>query len=58
MLYIKGLEVFGDTDKFDIWLESKNIALGGKRPKNLLDNTFGVNLIKDELTRIEHGVLA
>ncbi|RYE12636.1 MAG: DUF2384 domain-containing protein, partial [Sphingobacteriaceae bacterium] len=25
---------------------------------DLLDTTFGINLVRDELTRIEHGVLA
>jgi putative toxin-antitoxin system antitoxin component (TIGR02293 family) len=54
----KGAEVFGDSELFNKWLESENIALGGVKPKELLDNTFGINLIKDELIRIEHGVLA
>lgn len=58
LLYLKGLDVFVDSQKFNTWLESQNIALGGIKPKDLLDNTFGINMIKDELSRIEHGVLA
>lgn len=58
LVYNKGLEVFGDKANFDAWLDAKNVALGGIRPKELLDNTFGIGLLKDELTRIEHGVLA
>ncbi len=58
LLYRKGLEVFGDTDRFNSWLNSTNIALGNIKPKELLDNTFGISLLKDELGRIEHGVLA
>lgn len=58
MLYKKGLEVFGDSNKFDSWLETNNLALGNIKPKQLLDNSFGINLIKDELTRIEYGILA
>ncbi|WP_114783196.1 type II RES/Xre toxin-antitoxin system antitoxin [Botryobacter ruber] len=58
LVYNKGIEVFGNPDKFNTWLESKNVALGGVRPKELLDSTFGISLLRDELTRIEHGVLA
>ena len=41
-----------------IWLDAENIALGGVKPKSLLDSTFGIEIVKDELTRIEHGILA
>lgn len=58
MLYNYGVEVFGDKDNFDIWLDAKSIALGGRKPKELLDTNFGINLVKDELGRIEHGILA
>ncbi len=58
ILYMKGIDVFGDKDNFNTWLEHKNIALGGIKPKDLLDSSFGIELIKDELMRIEYGVLA
>lgn len=58
LLLKKGVDVFGSSDNFITWLNSKNISLGGIKPIKMLDNTFGVNLIKDELIRIEHGVLA
>ncbi len=58
MLYEYGVDVFGDKDNFNVWLKSKSIALGGRTPKELLDTKFGVGMIKDELGRIEHGVLA
>ncbi len=58
LLYNLGIEVFGDKEKFNTWLETQNLALGGIKPKSLLDNSFGIGLLKDELTRIEHGVLA
>ena len=50
--------VFGNIENFSQWLNSKNIALGGVKPISLLDNTFGIMLLKDQLIRIEHGVLA
>jgi putative toxin-antitoxin system antitoxin component (TIGR02293 family) len=58
MLYQYGVEVFGDKDNFNVWLNSKSIALGGRTPKELLDTKFGVGMVKDELGRIEHGVLS
>lgn len=58
LLYKRGTEVFGNAERFDAWLEAKNVALGNITPKSLLDTTFGITLLKDELTRIEHGVLA
>ena len=58
LLFNYGIEVFGNKEKFNTWLETDNLALGKIKPKELLDNSFGINLIKDELTRIEHGVLA
>lgn len=58
MLYNYGLNVFGNKENFNTWIETKNIALGGVKPKDLLDTSYGIGLLKDELTRIEHGVLA
>ncbi len=58
MLNKYGIKVFGKQQKFNTWLSSKNLALGGVNPKDLLDSSFGIQLIKDELTRIEHGILA
>ncbi len=58
IMYKKGLSVFGNKQKFDSWLVSENIALGGVKPKSLLDNIFGINLLEEELTRIEQGILA
>lgn len=58
MLYKLGTEVFGEKENFEQWLNTENLALGKSKPKDLLDSTFGIEMIKDELHRIEHGVLA
>lgn len=58
ILYSKGEEVFGDRENFTKWLETKNLALGDLFPLDLLKTSFGINLLLDELVRIEHGVLA
>lgn len=57
-LQLKGKEVFGSKEYFDEWMNSKIIALGNIRPVELLDSSFGIDLLMDELGRIEHGVLA
>jgi putative toxin-antitoxin system antitoxin component (TIGR02293 family) len=57
-LYNKGVQIFGSKLHFDKWLDAENIALGRIKPKDLLDNSFGIQLLKDELIRIEHGVFA
>ena len=58
LLFKKGTEVFGSTENFLAWINSKSIALGGVKPTNLLDNSFGINMVRDELIKIEHGILA
>ena len=58
LFYSKGVEVFGSSEKFNSWLESSNLVLGNIKPKMLLDNSFGINMLRDELTRIESGILA
>jgi putative toxin-antitoxin system antitoxin component (TIGR02293 family) len=58
ILYSKGEEVFGDRENFTKWLETNNLALGDILPLDLLKTSFGIQLLIDEFTRIEHGVLA
>jgi len=58
LIFQKGQEVFGNTDKFNKWLDEENQAIGKIKPKELLDNSFGIRMIEDELTKIEYGILA
>jgi len=57
-LYAKGFEVFENAENFKTWMKTPNISLGGLRPLDLLDTTFGIDMILNELGRMEHGVLA
>jgi len=52
-----GLEVFGDREKFKLWLETGNYALGNQRPFDLLKDSYGKEMVLAELTRIDHGIL-
>jgi putative toxin-antitoxin system antitoxin component (TIGR02293 family) len=54
----KGEEIFKDKRDFSSWMSSKNIALGGIKPRELLDSSFGIRILNDELTRISYGILA
>jgi putative toxin-antitoxin system antitoxin component (TIGR02293 family) len=58
-LFIRyGRDVFGDENKFNLWLNTENLSIASVKPKELLDSSFGIDLLKDELTRIENGILA
>ncbi len=55
---LKGKEIFGNFDKLMSWLDTKNTALSSSKPKELLDTSFGIRLVNNELLRIEYGVFA
>lgn len=54
----RGTEIFGTKENFNAWMNAKIVALGSVKPVELLDNSFGISLLNDELTRIEWGVVA
>lgn len=58
MLNKYGIEVFGNQDKFNRWLNIKMLLGVGIKPKSLLDSSFGIQMLKNELSRIEYGILA
>ncbi len=53
-----GREVFGSDQKFNHWLRTPSHALRGLQPIELLRDSYGKELVMDELNRIEHGVFA
>ena len=54
----KGIRLFDDRDNFLKWLNHPCKALGNHVPINLLDSKVGLDIVSDELGRIEHGVFA
>ena len=52
-----GKEVFGDTEKLKLWLNTPNFALGRLKPMELLKDSYGKELVIGELTRINYGIL-
>lgn len=56
-VYTRSLEVFEDADDAACWIKQASIALGNISPLHLLDTSTGIELVLDELTRIEYGVV-
>ncbi len=52
-----GLDVFGDMNKFKLWLNTPCYALGSEKPISFLQDSYGKEMIMAELTRINHGIL-
>lgn len=57
-LYLKGISIFGKIDSFNNWLKKPAYGLGSVIPLNLMNTSTGIDLILEELQRIEHGDLA
>jgi putative toxin-antitoxin system antitoxin component (TIGR02293 family) len=54
----KGIEIFGDKDDFLSWMNQPSVSLGNNKPISLLNSRFGMEMVLDELGRIEHGVVS
>jgi putative toxin-antitoxin system antitoxin component (TIGR02293 family) len=52
----RGIEVLGTIENFTKWLHKEIRALNYKKPIDYLDTSFGAQLIKDILGKIEHGI--
>ncbi len=57
-LYTKGYELFEDRDKFQKWMDAEIVGLGNVKPKSLLDTTFGIQMVVNELGRLEYGIIS
>ncbi|MEO6131722.1 MAG: antitoxin Xre/MbcA/ParS toxin-binding domain-containing protein [Saprospiraceae bacterium] len=57
-IFVFGIEVFGDEDKFRLWLQTKNFAIGNIKPIELLRDSYGQELVVNELHRMDHGIFA
>jgi putative toxin-antitoxin system antitoxin component (TIGR02293 family) len=53
-----GLEVFGNMEKFRLWLDTPSFALGNSKPIDLLEDSYGKELVLTELNNINYGILA
>jgi putative toxin-antitoxin system antitoxin component (TIGR02293 family) len=54
-LFEKGFNLFGE-EKFKIWIRTSNKVLNKNKPIEIMDTSIGIEMIKDVIGRIEHGV--
>jgi hypothetical protein len=57
-LYKKGIGIFSSTNRFNIWLNRESFGLGNMPPLDLMSTSTGIDLIYEELLRIEFGAMA
>jgi putative toxin-antitoxin system antitoxin component (TIGR02293 family) len=57
-VYSRGEVVFGTLAAFREWMNSSVLALGNQKPKEFLDTSMGIEMLMEELGRIEHGIFA
>ena len=58
LLYKKGLEIFGTQEYFITWLNKNAFGLGNIKPVEIINTSEGIDLIMEELNRIEFGDLS
>jgi uncharacterized protein (DUF2384 family) len=51
------LDVLGDETRFTAWLNYQSPALQGKAPIEYVDTFQGINMLKEQLFKIETGNL-
>ncbi|WP_040282904.1 antitoxin Xre/MbcA/ParS toxin-binding domain-containing protein [Psychroserpens damuponensis] len=55
-LFGLGYEVFDSKEDFKRWLITPSRTLGGKIPFELLDSSFGFEMVENEIVRIQYNV--
>ncbi|MDT0647822.1 antitoxin Xre/MbcA/ParS toxin-binding domain-containing protein [Zunongwangia sp. F260] len=55
-LFGLGYEVFDSKEDFKQWLMTPSKNLGGKIPFELLDSSFGFEMVENEIVRIQYNV--
>jgi putative toxin-antitoxin system antitoxin component (TIGR02293 family) len=55
-LFGLGYEVFDSKEDFKKWLLTPSRALGDKIPFELLDSSFGFEMVENEIVRIQYNV--
>lgn len=57
-LFDTGIEIFGSGQAFHQWLNTPAYGLGNRLPFDIMDTITGIQLIEEELIRIQFGDLA
>lgn len=56
LLYGTGYAVFESREQFTAWLHTPSKPLGDKKPFDLLDSSFGFEMVEREIMRIRYNV--
>lgn len=54
-LYALGLNYFG-RDGFRRWMDRPLFSIGNRKPLDLIDVSEGIDLLKTEIMRMQHGI--
>jgi len=57
-MFRKGIRVFGNKESFVRWINKPAYGIGDLIPINIINTSTGIDLIEDELFRIEYGATA
>lgn len=57
-LYELGVNIFGNTERFNQWMKTPNPTLGNEIPKSFLDTIPGIMFLENKLNEIAHGFSA
>ncbi len=55
LLFLKGIQVFNNKERLFVWLHRSNRTLINSKPLDLIETSIGIELVADELLRIENG---
>jgi uncharacterized protein (DUF2384 family) len=56
MMYDEALNVFGNEDNLNMWLQMPNESLNGRSPEDVLDEPYGLETVLMLILRIEWGI--
>jgi len=51
-----GLDIFGDRERFWLWLDTPSFAFAGRKPQELLSDSYGKEMLLSTLVRMDHGI--
>jgi uncharacterized protein (DUF2384 family) len=54
-LFKHGIQVFGTSASFELWLNTKNFHFNNEKPEQFLNTVTGIRFLDDRLTAMEFG---
>tara|TARA_B100000780_G_C21059221_1_gene425658 strand:+ start:943 stop:1185 length:243 start_codon:yes stop_codon:yes gene_type:complete len=57
-LFHKGITVFNNKEKLLLWINRPYLPLNNQNPLELMETSLGMDMVHDELIKIEQGVFS